>query len=126
MTHGCLFGFMKSMFFYLWLLQLQLFPHCLAYGHPTHFSPRFLARIRYHIIPDKIATNIKTTIIFSIIKILTEINYFAILSVYSAFIFLLLRIIRAATTAVIAATAVAPPIAAPTFRVPPTIRVPTV
>ena len=116
---------MKSMV-YFEELQLHLVPHCLAYGHPMHFLPFFFALIRYHIIPDATATNIKTTITFSIIKILTEINYFVAFSAYSDFIFLLLLIIRATTTAIIAATAIAPPIAAPTLRVPPTIRVPMV
>ena len=91
-----------------------LLPHCLAWGQPIQCCPRFFARMRKATMPPAIASKMRITIA-SVIG-----------APYAFFSLRLVRMISAAITDAITATAIPPPMAAPTDRVAPVATVPMV
>ena len=87
--------------------------HALAYGQPTHLTPRFFSLIKYHITPPAIKTNTAMIITSSIIINPYLLKFFKAASALS---FLLVFKIITVTAAAIARTNARPIIAATTFK----------
>ena len=96
------------------LLPEQFPPHFFAWGQPMQVAPRFFALYRYQMIEPAMAARITTRMKFTIVRVLSELDYF--LSAYSAFSFLSVFLIKAIIMPAITRTATRPAIAAAMLR----------